>query len=117
MTTFGKYIEQAREEARDDGSAAVEAQHLLLAIAAGPDAATRQILAAGGLDHRALRDALDREFEHSLAAAGYPPPRLTSRNRAKPPHGRRAWERRPDSPLNGALPRRPASKICSRPTC
>lgn len=70
MTAFGKYIEQAREEARDDRSAAVEAQHLLLAIAAGPDAATRQILAAVGLDHRALRDALDREFEHSLAVAG-----------------------------------------------
>jgi D-alanyl-D-alanine carboxypeptidase len=70
MTTFGKYIEQAREEARDDGSAAVEAQHLLLAIAAGPDGATGQIMAAGRLDHQALRDALDREFEHSLAAAG-----------------------------------------------
>jgi ATP-dependent Clp protease ATP-binding subunit ClpA len=70
MTTFGKYIEQATEEARDDGSAVVEAQHLLLAIAAGSDAVTRQILTAGGLDHRTLRDALDQEFEHSLAAAG-----------------------------------------------
>jgi D-alanyl-D-alanine carboxypeptidase len=70
MTTFGKYIEQAREEARDDGSAAVEAQHLLLAIAAGPDVGTRQILAEAGVSHRTLRVALDREFEHSLAAAG-----------------------------------------------
>jgi ATP-dependent Clp protease ATP-binding subunit ClpA len=70
MTAFGKYIEQAREEARDDGSAAVEAQHLLLAIAAAPDAGTRQVLATAGLGHRVLRDALDREFEHSLAAAG-----------------------------------------------
>ena len=70
MTTFGEFMQQAAEEARDEGSPLVEAQHLLLAIAAGPDAVTRQILAAGGLDRHALRDALDREFEHSLAAAG-----------------------------------------------
>jgi ATP-dependent Clp protease ATP-binding subunit ClpA len=74
MTTFGKYmhtiIEQGRDEARRDGSAAVEAQHLLLAIAAGPDAVPRQILAAAGLDYRAVREALDREFERSLNAAG-----------------------------------------------
>jgi ATP-dependent Clp protease ATP-binding subunit ClpA len=74
MTMFGGYIhaimDRGRDEARDDGSAAVEAQHLLLAIAAGPDAASRQALAAAGLDHEAIRAALDREFEHSLAAVG-----------------------------------------------
>jgi ATP-dependent Clp protease ATP-binding subunit ClpA len=74
MTMFGPYrhtiFEQGRDEARQDGSAAVEAQHLLLAIAAGPDAAPRQVLAAAGLDHRAIRQALDREFEHSLSVAG-----------------------------------------------
>jgi ATP-dependent Clp protease ATP-binding subunit ClpA len=74
MSTFGDYVhailEQGREEARQDGSAAVEAQHLLLAVAAGPQAAPRQVLATAGLDHRVIRDALDREFEHSLQAAG-----------------------------------------------
>jgi D-alanyl-D-alanine carboxypeptidase len=74
MTTFGKYLhavlEQGREEARQDGSAAVEAEHLLLGVAAGPRAVPREVLAAAGLDHRVIRDALDREFEHSLNAAG-----------------------------------------------
>ena len=74
MTTFGKYtrtiVELGKDEARKDASAAVEAQHLLLAIAAGPDSVPRQILAGAGLDYRAVREALDREFEHSLNAAG-----------------------------------------------
>jgi ATP-dependent Clp protease ATP-binding subunit ClpA len=74
MTTFGSYVhaimDRGRDEARDDGSAAVEAQHLLLAVAAGPDASSRQALAAAGLDREAIRAALDRELEHSLAAVG-----------------------------------------------
>jgi ATP-dependent Clp protease ATP-binding subunit ClpA len=74
MTAFGKYlqtiIDQGRREAHEDGSATVEAQHLLLAIAAEPEATTRQVLTSVGLDRRAIRDALDREFEHSLSAAG-----------------------------------------------
>jgi ATP-dependent Clp protease ATP-binding subunit ClpA len=74
MSTFGDYVhailEQGREEARQDGSAAVEAQHLLLAVATGPRAAPHQVLATAGLVHRVIRDALDREFEHSLQAAG-----------------------------------------------
>jgi len=69
MTTFGKYLhavlEQGREEARQDGSAAVEAEHLLLGVAAGPRAVPREVLAEAGLDHRVIR-----EFEHSLNAAG-----------------------------------------------
>jgi ATP-dependent Clp protease ATP-binding subunit ClpA len=106
MTTFGKYmhmiVEQGREEARRDGSAAVEAQHLLLAVATGPDAATRQVMASAGLDYRAVREALDREFEHSLNAAGCLPRRLTSRRRAAARSGRRTWGLRPSSPSNGA---------------
>jgi ATP-dependent Clp protease ATP-binding subunit ClpA len=77
MSNLGKYVhailDQGRAEARNDGSAMVEAQHLLLAIAAGPDATTRQILSAAGLDHDAIRAALDREFSYSLAAAGVSP--------------------------------------------
>jgi ATP-dependent Clp protease ATP-binding subunit ClpA len=74
MTTFGTYtrsiVELGRDEARKDRSVAVEAQHLLLAIAAGPETAPGRVLVAAGLDYRAVREALDREFEHSLNAAG-----------------------------------------------
>ena len=74
MTAFGRYVQtildRGRREAREEGSATIEAQHLLLAIAAEREAATHQALASVGLDRRAIRDALDREFEHSLGAAG-----------------------------------------------
>jgi ATP-dependent Clp protease ATP-binding subunit ClpA len=74
MNEFGSYIhaviERGKDEAQQDGSAAVEAQHLLLAMAAGADNPARRILVSAGLDHQALRGALDKEFEHSLAAAG-----------------------------------------------
>ncbi|MEU7896110.1 Clp protease N-terminal domain-containing protein [Nonomuraea sp. NPDC049152] len=75
MTTFDRYlqtiIEQGAHEAHRDGSATIEAHHLLLAIAADRETtSTHQVLASAGLDHRAMRAALDREFEHSLSAAG-----------------------------------------------
>jgi ATP-dependent Clp protease ATP-binding subunit ClpA len=74
MKQFGKYVrtilEHAGREAQVDRSTTIEAQHVLLAIAAQPETGTGQILTSVGLDHRALREALDREFEHSLGAAG-----------------------------------------------
>jgi ATP-dependent Clp protease ATP-binding subunit ClpA len=74
MTAFDDYLHtitvRAEQEARHDGSATIEAQHLLLAIADEREAVTREILASAGLDHRAVQDALDREFEHSLSAVG-----------------------------------------------
>jgi D-alanyl-D-alanine carboxypeptidase len=74
MTAFEKYlrsiVEQAANEASKDGSAAFEAQHLLLAIAAEREPTTRAILRSVGLDYRAIRHALHLEFEHSLKAAG-----------------------------------------------
>jgi ATP-dependent Clp protease ATP-binding subunit ClpA len=77
MTTFGSYVSaimrRGRDEARKDGSAVVEAQHLLLAMAAGPDAAPRRVLADAGLEYMAIRRALDREFERSLGVAGVSP--------------------------------------------
>ncbi|SNT21999.1 D-alanyl-D-alanine carboxypeptidase [Streptosporangium subroseum] len=63
-------IERGRRDAHHDGSSTIEAHHLLLAIAAEGENATHQALTSAGLDHRAIRDALDREFEHSLNAAG-----------------------------------------------
>jgi ATP-dependent Clp protease ATP-binding subunit ClpA len=74
MATFGNYMQKiinhGRDEAQKDGSAAVEAQHLLLAIAIEQEATTHQVLTSAGLNHPAIRDALDREFEHSLSAVG-----------------------------------------------
>ncbi|MFD4629147.1 Clp protease N-terminal domain-containing protein [Streptomyces sp. NPDC058284] len=74
MTAFDAYLHavvvRATQEAREDGSATVDAHHLLLAIAAGPGSAARDALASAGLDHTAVREALDREFEHSLNAVG-----------------------------------------------
>ncbi|GAA2432271.1 hypothetical protein GCM10010191_52820 [Actinomadura vinacea] len=63
-------IERAGEEARRDGAAAIEVGHLLLAIAADPDPTTREILASVGLDEQGAREALEREFEHSLDVVG-----------------------------------------------
>ncbi|WP_113704460.1 Clp protease N-terminal domain-containing protein [Nonomuraea lactucae] len=74
MTAFDRYlhsvIERGALEAHEDRSAAIEAQHLLLAIAAGREPTTRQVLASAGLDRQAIRAALDLEFERSLNAAG-----------------------------------------------
>ncbi|WP_227997413.1 Clp protease N-terminal domain-containing protein [Nocardia australiensis] len=74
MTTFDKYLEtiidSGATEAQSDGSATIEAHHLLLAIAAGREGVTFEALSSVGLDHRAIRNALDREFEHSLSAVG-----------------------------------------------
>jgi D-alanyl-D-alanine carboxypeptidase len=74
-------IGRAVEEARTAGSATVEAEHLLLALA------DHEALVGAGLDHDALLDALDRETERSLAAVGIslsafdvPPPRPRGRD-------------------------------------
>jgi len=74
---FGRYVhaivDRAGLEAKEDGSAATEAHHLLLAIAAEPEPITHRVLDAVGLDHHAIREALDREFERSLGAVGVTP--------------------------------------------
>ncbi len=74
MTTFKKYVgamlEQAAREAELDRSTTIEAQHVLLAIAARPEATAGDVLISAGLDQRAIRAALARELEHSLSAAG-----------------------------------------------
>ncbi|ALG07034.1 Clp protease N-terminal domain-containing protein [Kibdelosporangium phytohabitans] len=73
-SNFDKYlhklIEQAGQEAHQDRSATIEAQHLLLAIAVDPDPATKHVLSESGLDHDSIKAALDNEFEHSLNAVG-----------------------------------------------
>jgi ATP-dependent Clp protease ATP-binding subunit ClpA len=77
MAGFDKYLktmlDKAATEARLDGSAAVEAKHLLLAISADPGSAAGQVLASAGLNRVAVREALKREFEHSLSVVGVSP--------------------------------------------
>ncbi|MEU6713066.1 Clp protease N-terminal domain-containing protein [Nonomuraea sp. NPDC046802] len=74
MNAIGHYIDSIMDhgeaEARADGSAAVEAYHLLLGIAAQEGTAAHRVLTSSGLDRRAIREALEREFEHSLRAVG-----------------------------------------------
>jgi|SRR5947209_118639 len=74
MDEFKKYlrkvINRAGQEAQQDSSNTVEAQHLLLAIAAQPEPTTRSLLTEAGLDLEAIRAALDQEFERSLSAVG-----------------------------------------------
>ena len=63
-------LQRAREEAKAAGSPSVEAEHVLLAIAAHRGTEAQRILGAAGLDHATILEALDREFEESLAGAG-----------------------------------------------
>ncbi|WUI00535.1 Clp protease N-terminal domain-containing protein [Spirillospora sp. NBC_00431] len=63
-------MERATDEAQETGSATVEAEHVLLAIAAEPENTTRELLDSAGLDRQRIRDALDEEFKRSLGAAG-----------------------------------------------
>lgn len=74
LEVFGRYvqaiIERGADEAQQTGSATIEAEHLLLAIAAEQEATTQRLLSAVGLDHAAIRDALDKEFRQSLGGAG-----------------------------------------------
>jgi ATP-dependent Clp protease ATP-binding subunit ClpA len=74
MTVFTSYlpriIDRGSREAQQDGSSTVEAHHLLLAIVADLEPTTHAVLADAGLDYRGLRDALHREYEASLGAAG-----------------------------------------------
>jgi len=100
---FGRYVKLILElggrEAQRDGSATIEAEHLLLAIAAEEESGVREPLRAAGLDPGAIREALEREFRHGLDVAGVvvgelPPPRTA----ARPPSrigtsGKRALER------------------------
>jgi ATP-dependent Clp protease ATP-binding subunit ClpA len=60
----------AREEAQALGSASIEAEHLLLALAGDGDSETGRLLADAGLDRESVHGALERENERSLAAVG-----------------------------------------------
>ncbi|TDO68190.1 ClpA/ClpB-like protein [Kribbella sp. VKM Ac-2571] len=63
-------VHAARAEARRDGSRTIEAEHVLLAVAALEDSAAARLLAAAGLTEETIRTALNQEWEQSLAVAG-----------------------------------------------
>lgn len=69
-TYLGAVLDHGAGAAQGEGSATIEAHHLLLGIAAEGEASTERPLTAAGLDVETIRAALDREYQHSLAAAG-----------------------------------------------
>ena len=87
--TLKEVIITAIDEAIRRGAASVEAEHLLLAISAGHDAAGRT-LAEFGLDHDGVEAALRGERERSLRAAGIEPvadDRLAATRKSRPTWG------------------------------
>jgi len=60
----------AQQTARDLGSPAVEAEHLLMALTERPGTELAELLADAGLDRSGIHDALEAESERSLAAVG-----------------------------------------------
>jgi ATP-dependent Clp protease ATP-binding subunit ClpA len=65
-----RVVKDAREIAQGLESPTVEAEHLLLAIAHRTETPAHRLLAEAGLGYDEVRDALDAEFEASLAAVG-----------------------------------------------
>jgi ATP-dependent Clp protease ATP-binding subunit ClpA len=57
-------------EAKRDGSKLIEAEHMLLALAADLDSDAGKLLNEAGLDHARLASALKEEHERTLAFAG-----------------------------------------------
>ncbi len=79
----------ADQEAAALGSRTVEAEHLLLALGAGPSEQVAALLDDEGLDRDGLIAALERESERSLAAVGveigdYAPAALSLRPPLRP---------------------------------
>lgn len=60
----------AEVESRALGATTIEAEHLLLALAADADSASGRLLAESGLDHDGVLAALEHETQRSLAAVG-----------------------------------------------
>jgi ATP-dependent Clp protease ATP-binding subunit ClpA len=57
-------------EAKREGAEFVEAEHMLLALAAGPDGDAARLLKEFGLDHESLAAALHEEHRQTLAFVG-----------------------------------------------
>ena len=78
-------------EAQRQGRSEVEAEHLLLALAADRRTPVATLLAEHGLDHEAILHALRVERERSLAAVGIAEPPDAARLAAVRAIGRPRW--------------------------
>lgn len=63
-------VRRAAEIAESDGSATIEAEHLLLALVDPADDSVGHVLVRCGLTADGIRDARDREFRSALAVVG-----------------------------------------------
>jgi ATP-dependent Clp protease ATP-binding subunit ClpA len=68
-----RVLERAIEEATVRRAPAVEAEHLLLALASDETLTARRVLIEAGLDHESITAALHRERTESLSAIGVEP--------------------------------------------
>ena len=66
----GLIVKSAQHEARARRSPLIEAEHLLLALAAGSRTDASRVLTSAGLSHAAIESAVSQEFAASLSAAG-----------------------------------------------
>jgi ATP-dependent Clp protease ATP-binding subunit ClpA len=64
-------------EAKRDGAKFIEAEHMLLALAASPDSEAGRLLREFGLDHDRLASALREERRQTLAVVGMKAPDTT----------------------------------------
>lgn len=87
---FRALIVTAIDEARRRNGSLVEAEHLLLALAADPDPSVQPALARAGLDHDGVEAALRAERAAGLRAAGVEPV-PEERLAASPRVGRPRW--------------------------
>lgn len=89
-SSIKEIIMRAIDEAAAQGVSDVEAEHLLLAVAADPDLPAARVLAGIGWDHTGIAGAFDTERAASLAAAGVGPvdPKIL---RATRPPARPGW--------------------------
>ena len=69
---FRSLMERSQQEAAARGAGAVEAEHILLALATMPDSRGGAFLLANGLDRAMLEAALLAERRHSLGVIGAP---------------------------------------------
>lgn len=72
--TTNRTFQIAHQEARKSGSRAVEAEHLLVALAANPTTVSGRVLIEAGLDHERLIALIREERRASLAYAGVEAP-------------------------------------------
>ncbi len=78
-------VRRAQRRAARSGDNAVDAEHLLLALAESPDTSAGRVLAAVGVDDEVLADAVARDEKELLRAVGV----TAEPRKSRPAPGRR----------------------------